>query len=203
MTLETQQLILSATDRAWAELGRWLGVESFTHDDGIKLLRMWIHDRKVAPEVFLNFGASFFPELAQTASISPEQFVANLERVETREKFAAVVLAAPEPDSGKLQFVLDGLKSALPNLRQYFVQLTKGMPHHHRGGRPVELPDSEVRTQIREEIKRLRGPGVKLDDLYDRLAQRYGVSPTTIKRIRLEEEGGDSADPSQSDENSP
>ena len=186
MTLETQQLILNATDRAWAELGKWLNVEDFTHDDGIKLLRMWIHERKVAPEVFLNFGTSIFPELARTALISPEQFDANLERVETREKFAAVVLAAPEPDSEKLQFVLDGLKSALPNLRQYFAQLVKGMPHHHRGGRPVELPDPNVRRQIREEIKRLREPGIKLEDIFERLAQRHNVSPSTIKRIWLE-----------------
>jgi hypothetical protein len=202
VTPETQQAILEAFDGVWADLGRWLKLDNFTHEDGIKLVRMLIHERKIAPEILLNLGRSIFPEAAQRAAISPQDFVKRLEIYETREKFAAVLLSSAEPDPETLQFLFRTIKDTLPGFRQFLVQSIEGLPHFHRGGRTKELPDPKIRGEIREEIKRLRGPGVKLDDLYERLAQRYGVSPTTIKRIRLEEESGNPADPSHNDDNS-
>lgn len=39
------------------------------------------------------------------------------------------------------------------------------------------------RKKIREEIKRLREPGIKIGDIYARIAERHGVSPSKIKQI--------------------
>jgi hypothetical protein len=125
----------------------------------------------------------------------------RLAQIDTKEKAEALLLSLPEPDPQWLDSTLTAIEDELPRLRQEVLPMIKALPHYHRGGRKKELADPETRRKIRDELKTLRSPGVNLEDLYESLAQRYGVSATTIKRIRLEE-GGDSTDPPQSDENS-
>jgi hypothetical protein len=52
------------------------------------------------------------------------------------------------------------------------------------------LADPEKRQQIREEIKRLREPGIRLEDIQKRIAKREGVGLKTIQRIWREPTNG-------------
>lgn len=120
-----------------------------------------------------------------TSEIRPDRIEQEFGRLESGE-YAAWLLSQPEPTPDQLSEIIELCKSALPNLRRRFQRSAKLGPRHRRGGRPVELPDPELRKSIRETIKRLREPGTSLESLYKRLARKYGVSASTIKRIWAE-----------------
>ena len=75
--------------------------------------------------------------------------------------------------------MIDGL---LPRVRELLASKAKEFPHA-RGGAPKKLSSAEDQEKIRAEIKALREPGVKLMDVFKRVAQRHEVSPSKIKQI--------------------
>jgi hypothetical protein len=188
LTEETQERILKLVYRAWVQVGEAMGREEYTHAEGMQLIRASIREGVITPQFLVGVTASVIPEAAKEASLLPEKLDEELARIETEEKLESLLTSLPEPNPETLELCLNAAKDVLPNLRQLFLQFAQGLPHHHRGGRKKELPDPETRCQVREEIKRLRKPGVKLEDLYERLARHYNVSATTIKRIRFEED---------------
>jgi hypothetical protein len=106
----------------------------------------------------------------------------DLSRFDTEEKLAAFLASAPEPSPDELERILKLMRELLPQLRQQFVSAAKVLPHS-RGGAPTKLQSMEVQKGIVEEIKALRGPGVKLQDLFRRVARRHSVSASKIKQI--------------------
>ena len=102
--------------------------------------------------------------------------------VDSQEKFEALLLNEPEPSPDQLEAFLKSIEKVLPKLRKLAIAKAKQLPHA-RGGAPRKLGSIEDQRKIIEEIKRLRGPGVKLADIFVRLAQKFGVSPSKIKQI--------------------
>lgn len=95
-------------------------------------------------------------------------------------------MSKPEPTPEELKQILSCYKSTLPNVRHYFSGVAELGPQHKGGGRHREIDSPEEREKIRETIKRRRGPGVTLEDLYESLGNTHGVSASTIKRIWFE-----------------
>jgi hypothetical protein len=102
------------------------------------------------------------------------------------QEFATFLRSQPDPSPEQVNFLLGLMKDALPNLKSMLLPKINKMPRYKHGGRRKLLKDENQRHEIREEIKKLRNSSVKLEDLFKRLGERYGVSPTTIKRIWLE-----------------
>lgn len=99
------------------------------------------------------------------------------------EEFAKALRPQPEPTPEKVQQMVTLMRDLLPNFKQQLLSKAKKMPRYKHGGRPEEFDTPEKRQKVREEIKKLREPGVKLQQIYQLLAKRHSVSPTTIKRI--------------------
>jgi len=121
------------------------------------------------------------------ASVLPSQVTGNDipsmdVLTDSEEKLEAALLSSPEPSPEALEIALKFINDALPALRRWLSQRAKELPHS-RGGAPRKLASAEERAKVVEEIKALRGPGVKLDDAFKRVALRHGVSAGKIKQV--------------------
>jgi len=101
--------------------------------------------------------------------------------VDTREKWESLLLAEPEPTQQELVRTLDRLDKVLPSLRSKLKGGVKDLPH--RAGRRKLLDDPKKQQEVIEQVKYIRGPGVKLSDAFKRVALKHNVSNSTIKRI--------------------
>jgi hypothetical protein len=184
---ETQQRVLKVLYDFSDALAHAFGFESSGYEDTIRFVRAESPKYGVlVPTLALGWANKIIPG-GGDPSVEPEKFDEYLAQIDTKEKAEALFLGLPEPDPQWLESTLTAIEDELPRLRQQVLPMIKALPHYHRGGRKTELADPETRRKIREELKTLRSPGVNLDDLYERLAQRYDVSASTIKRIRFEE----------------
>lgn len=184
MKQETQQKILSALNQAFSELSDWLCGLCLPEAEVSSLFSKVMDENGLFAALLLN-KASNILSVNGEVNVQAAQVGQALAWAKS-EEFASWLLSQPEPTREQLDQILPAFKNVLPNLRQLVASSAKYGPRRKRGGRPKELADSGEREKIRESIKNLRGPGVRLQDLYQRLADRHGVSPTTIKRIWAE-----------------
>jgi hypothetical protein len=183
----TQKKITDAVYRVWADFAPILRREGLTHTEGIQLLR-----QSALPISFIlqtDIGKALFPE----GSPTPEALDERLAAVDTEEKFEAVLIQAPEPTLEGLQKTLTFINSLVPGVRKLLTESVKQLPHD-RGGRPREIASTQEQQQVREEIKGLRGPGTKLDDIFAKVGRRHGVSASKIKQVWNEHSESDSED---------
>jgi len=80
---------------------------------------------------------------------------------------------------------LKAINGALPFLRDLFITTGKKLPHA-RGGAPRKIGTFPGAEKYQRRNHSSASPGTKLTDIYTRLAQRYGVSPSKIKQIWLD-----------------
>lgn len=114
--------------------------------------------------------------------VTAKQREPDLSRFDTEEKLDAFLASAPEPSSEELERALKLIRGLLPQFRQQLVSAAKALPHSP-GGAPTKIPSTDEQKRVVEEIKALRVPGVKLNDVFKRVAQRHGVSASKIKQI--------------------
>lgn len=181
MTEETQQKILKAVNQMQADLSAWLKSLGASEADMAARYDAIIRENGLASQLLLSAALRHIP-YSDGVEISPEIRQHALPWIRS-EQFPDWLLSEPEPTKEDLNKFLAICKESLPNLRKHFLSHGKLGPRNRRGGRKKELPDPEERRRIRETIKSLRGPGVKLADIFERLAQKHHVSPTTIKRV--------------------
>jgi hypothetical protein len=181
---ETQQKILNALNQAFSELSDWLRGLGLPEAEVSSLFSKAMAENGLFARFLLN-AASNVISVNGEVNVQASEVEHALAWAKSGE-FASWLLSQPEPTREQLDQILPALKNVLPNLRQRVASSAKYGPRRKRGGRRKELPDPGDREKIRESIKNLRGPGVRLQDLYQRLADRHGVSPTTIKRIWAE-----------------
>lgn len=181
MTPETAQKISKALNQMLADLHGWLKQLGLSEAEVIPLYRSAIRENGLLAKMLADCAATAIP-LSTNVPVKLENFEQELARIQSEEW----LLSQPEPEPQKLAELLVSIKNALPNLRQQLSQSAKAGPRHRHGGRHKELPDPALRRQIRDTIKKLRGPGINLHDLFKRLARKHEVSPTTIKRIWAE-----------------
>jgi hypothetical protein len=147
------------------------------------LLRQYFPSGKVP--VAIPFLSGLFENLAvngvspNVSAITQNSDPASLD---TEEKFGASLLSDPEPSPEELDALLKTINSLLPKFRELTLSKAKEFPHA-RGGAPRKLGSIEDQRKIIEEIKRLRGHGTKLADIFVRVGQKFGVSPSKIKQI--------------------
>ena len=100
-------------------------------------------------------------------------------------QMATALLLEPDPSPDDVIRIVK-LFRGLPRqvIRTYRSASDTG-PRSRAGGAKPKIKDDEIREQVCVEIRKLRGPNVKLKDLYKRIGKRHGVSPYTIKRIWL------------------
>ena len=177
MLPSTQRRIAGAIYRLCNDLAAPLERNSLTYAELCGLISE--HDEKIPWSFVQELARGAFPPDAAGGSGRPD-----LSPIDTEEKLEALLLRAPEPDPEKLEMYLKVMDGALPYLRDAFITQGKKLPHA-RGGAPRKLGTPQEQEKIREEIKSLREPGIKLGDIYARIAQRYGVSPSKIKQIWL------------------
>ena len=150
-------------DCGTAELHRWPNCRR-----RVKLPPSFLF-RTVAVDVLPSFAEKLF---------SYEYLAAN----DTEEKFEASLLKEPEPDVTQLETMLQEISQSLPRLGKRLAVNAKAFPHK-RGGRPRMIGSLEAQRELRQEIKNLRGPGTRLEDLFKRMALKHGVSPSKIKQV--------------------
>jgi hypothetical protein len=160
--------------------------------DAANIFDAILREDGIAARLIVLSSAAVFPdsvrELVKPELVRPAAIEQEMARMRSGG-YGTWLLSQPEPTPEALEKWLKLLKSVAPNLRERYLQIGRLGPRHRRGGRPVELADPVLRGKIRNEIKMLRDPGMTFDKIYERLAAKYNVSPTTIKRIR---ESGDS-----------
>jgi hypothetical protein len=181
---ETQQLILNALNQAFSDLSAWMRSLGVPEERAVQFFGQVMAENGMFAGFLHGVARNILP-VSDTITVESSQVMPEFARARSDE-YATWLLAQPEPTKEELDRILKMLKGALPGLRQHLIGSAKVGPRHKRGGRPKEIDDPEEREKIREEIKSLRDPGVTLSSLDKRLARRYGVSPTAIKRIRLE-----------------
>ena len=181
MTEETQQKILKAVNQMQADLSAWLDNLGQSEADAAARYEAIIRENGLASQLLLGAALKHIP-YSDGVQIQPELRQHALRWIRS-EQFPNWLLSEPEPTDEELNKLLAICKNSLPNLRKSFLRHGKLGPRCRGGGRPKELPDPDERRKIRETIKSLREPGVKLADLFQRMAAKYGVSVTTIKRI--------------------
>jgi len=189
LTSETQQKILKALQGMLEELKDWLKGLGCSETQVLEIYRQILLEKGMAARILATQTANVFPVIPHV-QVNPD-VSADFELIRSGA-YGDRLLEMPEPDPGELEAFLESMKDALPKLRLHFSTSSKFGPRLKRGGRPKELNDPATREEIRSEIKKLRGPGTKLRDLYIRLGRKHGVSPSTIKRIREEELDGKS-----------
>jgi hypothetical protein len=184
---KTQQRILTAIDQVRSDLTGWLRGEGWSEAEIMPLFRAVMNENGLFAAVILEKSSRVL-QLEGVATVQAAQVAQAIAQLISGE-FAESLLHEPQPTPEQLvqldQLLLK-IKNALPNLRQHLLASAKNGPRYKRGGRPKEIDDPAERAKIREAIKSLRDPGIRVQDLDRRFARKYGVSPTAIKRIRLE-----------------
>jgi hypothetical protein len=176
----TQHRIAGAIYRLCNDLAAPLERDSLTYAEFVRLITD--HHERIPWSFLEELAGGLLPSSVVTDSaVHP----ADVPSINTEEQLEAFLLSAPEPAPEKLEMYLKAINGALPFLRDLFITTGKKLPHA-RGGAPRKIGTSQEQEKIREEITALRGPGTKLTDIYTRLAQRYGVSPSKIKQIWLD-----------------
>jgi hypothetical protein len=104
--------------------------------------------------------------------------------INTEEKFAQLLLSLPEPSPEQFDELLRFARTRIPEIRRIMLPRFKALPHHP-GGSPKKLASANEEQNIVEEIMKLRKPGVKLADIFARVAQRHAVSASKVKQIWL------------------
>jgi len=102
------------------------------------------------------------------------------EHSENRDDAIVYLLALPDPKPTELEAFLVFVRTVPFILRGAFQDLAKGLPPSP-GGRPHELRLDQSR-EVCKQIGYLYGEGVTRADAKSRMAQRYGVSLSTIQR---------------------
>ena len=183
MKEETQQEILKVLDGLMRDLSAWLRELGLPEDQAIAQFSAAMRENGILANLILNRVDDVLP-VKSSARVASPQLEQELILFQSGE-FADRLLSQPEPTAEELDQIRS-LKNVLANLRRQMLDSAKGGPRHKKGGRPNVLADPAERANIREMIRSLRGPDVKLQDLFQRMAVRYGVSATSIKRVWLE-----------------
>jgi hypothetical protein len=102
------------------------------------------------------------------------------EHSENRDDAIVCLLALPDPTPTEMEAFRAFVRTVPFILRGAFQDLAKGLPPSP-GGRPHEL-SLDQRREVCKQIGYLYGEGVTLADAKSRMAQRYGVSLSTIQR---------------------
>lgn len=97
-------------------------------------------------------------------------------------RFCKWLSAQAEPKPEQLKEVFSILDVVIPDVRKALINLMPASP----GGRPRKFIDAAVRRKIVRDIKRLRGPSVRLVDIFGRLKGKYNLPVNRIKQIWLE-----------------
>jgi hypothetical protein len=175
---------MAVFDQVWSDLSDWLREEGWSEAEILPIFRAAMDENGMFAAVILEKSSKVL-HLNSVVEVQAAQ-VGQACAMLTSGEFAESLLREPEPTPEQLDQLLVTIKDALPNFRQLLLCSAKNGPRYKRGGRPKEIDNPEERTKIREAIKSLRDPGVRVQDLDQRFADKYGVSPTAIKRIRLE-----------------
>jgi hypothetical protein len=184
---ETEQKILDTLDRLVAAIAEAVGSNTTSFVDAIQLMKPKIQEygNKTLTTLLLEWTGKLLPAWDDDLPLMPEDVVAHVESIDTREKLEAVLRQMPEPDPEKLDATLLVLRRILPAVRQVLLPFAKRLPHPP-GGRPRKLADRAKRQSLRDEIGLLLASGVELRVAEKRLADREGVGVTTIRTIWYE-----------------
>jgi hypothetical protein len=171
----TQAKIAGALYRLCNDLAAPLGRASLSYAQFCGLITE--HYEKIPWALSEELAVGLFPPNVITDSAVPD-----FSSVNTEEKLEKLLLTAPEPSQEHLEMTLKAIVGALPHLRSLLIAHGRELPHD-RGGAPKKLGSPQEQEKIREEIKRLREPGIKLQVIFKRIADRNGVSASKIKQI--------------------
>ena len=180
MTPENQQKILDATSQFFAEVSRALGSKPIDYEEGIRFIRNF--GNRTVFELLVVILGKANPILFGNGSLNPDGLHEVVRMFETQENAKAVLASLPEPDPTHLETLLREVSTMLPAFRRVLLPFAKGLPPP-AGGRPKKLVDPGERQRIRDEIGLLEARGVTLRDAQQRLANREGVSLSTIQRM--------------------
>lgn len=174
----TQEQIKKAFSRMCNDLARVLGRKNLTYSQFVELAHEYHDAGKMPLSLAQGIAASVFPD-----HIKPNE-APGLEFLIDQEKLDVAMANSPEPSPEALEGYLKMLNDAVPAFRRWLLEQAKELPHGH-GGAPRKLKSAADQARIVEEIKALRGPGKKLEDVFKRVAQRHCVSASKIKQIWL------------------
>jgi hypothetical protein len=183
---DPQRQIVTAVYRAWSDLGLAVRGRAFSHSEGIKLVRSAIKAKILTPEFLLLIGSAVIPDGVARATISPDKIDEWLIAVENEEKFEKFVLDCAQPSHQEVKSILRIIDTTIPQLRKLFKNSkVLNMLSPARGVKHTDLTDHKA--EICAEIKRLRNLGMKLTDIFERIAPSYDKSVKTIERLYYDE----------------
>jgi hypothetical protein len=181
---DARQNLVKALEHSASDLDTWVRKQGWTVDELCQMFTGVLQENGIAARIILDKAQQYIPEAAGI-DITPDEMIKALAAI--RSKRVDGVVPNEETASSEVTSKLEAnIRDALPNLRESLLKSGKTGPQHRRGGRPEELADPEVHEEIRAKIKKLRGPGIRLNDLLDRIGREYGVSASKIKRIFYE-----------------
>lgn len=171
--------VLKAINRTWNDLAPSFGRQHLSHSEGTALLMEYFGPGKIPLTPLV--GGTVEALLPGVVVPSDELLLETLRRIDTDEKLGAILEFAPDVSEEQCEYLVTLIRSLLPGFRALLEGRVANLPRAV-GGRPKVISPNQY-ARIRLEIQQLRGPGVKLSDIYKRLALKYNASPASIKRI--------------------
>lgn len=183
LEMKSQQRIIRSVYRTWRGLAPLLGRESLSYSEGMEIaLQMFGPGGLPISFLSLTFAGDLVPLWPDDEA---SRFPELLASIDTQEKFESLLASAPEPDPSTVDAITATIDRLLPEIRKRLVQQSEELPQH-RGGRKQLLSSPAERNSVREEIMRLRRPGMRLEDIFKRVGLKRGVSASKIKQVWLE-----------------
>jgi hypothetical protein len=180
----TQQRITKALNQMSVDLTKWLDGQGLSEDEAVNTLGNINSENGMMAGYVRTVTLDVLP-IDSVANLSAEQVRQALVQLRSGE-LTTSLMGLPEPSPEELKRLLSTFKVALPKVRERFEGAARLGPPPRMGGNRHKILDPEERNKIRKIIESRKGPGVKMKDLDQSLADIYGVKPITIKRIRLE-----------------
>ena len=147
--------------------------ESMKEEDVDKILN-------AADKGFQVAGFRSFEDAVDHAHKLLERILGMISVATTRESARQALLESPDWSAEELEKVTSSLPNLVYIIRGLLPQTISDIPHAP-GGRPEALTGIK-KKQVCAEIASLYGEGVLLGDAFKRLAKRFGVSESTIRR---------------------
>lgn len=181
LTEETQRKISNALAQLLDDLEKWLQKRGLSEQEIVPIYEAAVRENGLLARFIGGLAAEMIP-LTVEKPAKLESFVNVARRIRTGE-FSDWLLTLPEPSAEQVRQIMGACRNALATVRHHLTNSGNAGPQLKRGGRHKELDDPETRLQICEEIKRRRGPGSNLGQLFTTIGKKHNVSATTIKRI--------------------
>jgi hypothetical protein len=191
--------ILKALDGVLPDLAKALGRDSLSYSEVMDIFQQHPLSplvRGVALAIATNLAQNA-KSAALTADVTLEPLDSNVQGVASVQQLDTLLSDQSSVPVEQVQAFVTMFRNLLPNTKRELMESVRQLPGN-AGGRP-EVLTLQQRKEMVDEVSRLLGFGMKLKVIFSRLARRYNVSLSTVRRVWYEDKPSLSAESTADD----